>query len=154
MRDEAPHVLAWLGRMWAARASQADGSLTAPGQVPDDWRPILMDIGGAYLPYLNANARAFQAGETHYSFETDGTRYHLPVHRYRVWCLERLQQRWAALAPDARDAVGDILAGTGCLETLAAVKDLHSGFDPDHLSPFFKPGHIWSDKKQTKGNTP
>jgi hypothetical protein len=113
-----------------------------------------MDIGGAYLPYLNANARAFQAGETHYSFETDGTRYHLPVHRYRVWCLERLQQRWAALAPDARDAVGDILAGTGCLETLAAVKDLHSGFDPDHLSPFFKPGHIWSDKKQTKGNTP
>ncbi|MDO8288093.1 MAG: glutathione S-transferase family protein [Parvibaculum sp.] len=150
MRDEAPHVYEWLGRMWNAKASKLNGALVDEGTVPADWQPILTDIGASYLPYLNANARAYQKGDTHYRFETEGTTYHLPVHRYRVWCLERLQGRWRALAPDMQARVSAILAGTNCIETLTTVANLKSGFDPDHLSPFFKPGHIWSDKNGPK----
>lgn len=144
MRDEAPHVYEWLGRMWNAKASKLDGPLVAAGTVPDDWRPILADIGASYLPYLNANARAFINGDKHYSFETEGTTYHLPVHRYRVSCLERLQARWHALAPEAQTRVREILKGTNCLEALTSIANLQSGFDPDRRAPFFMAGHIWS----------
>lgn len=145
MRDQAPHVYEWLARMWNAKASKLNGAFTPAGQVPDDWQPILADIGRCYLPYLNANARAFQSGQKAYAIDIEGTRYHLPVHRYRVWCLEKLQIRWADLAPEAREKVTHILAKTNCLAELNAVKNLASGFDPHHNAPFFKPGAIWSE---------
>ncbi|MGV8997993.1 MAG: glutathione S-transferase family protein [Parvibaculaceae bacterium] len=147
MRDTAPHVVEWLGRMWNAKASKLNGPLVATGTVPDDWQPILTDIGASYLPYLNANARAFQSGDTHYTFETEGTTYHLPVHRYRVWCLERLQARWHALDTETQSSIRKILKGTGCLENLTTITSLHSGFDPEQHAPFFIAGHIWADPK-------
>lgn len=148
MRDEAPRVYEWLARLWNARASSVNGDLVADGTIPDDWLPILLDIGCTYLPYLNANARAFQQGRKHYALEVEGTLYHLPVHRYRVWCLERLQNLWRDLAPDAREKIAAILKGTHCLDGLAEIRNPASGFDPDKKSPFFARGHIWSPTQQ------
>jgi glutathione S-transferase len=150
MRDEAPHVFEWLARMWNARASRIDGALAAANTVPEDWQPIFADIAKCYLPYLNANARAFEAGAENYSVEIEGVPYHLPVHRYRVWCLERLQNLWRALPPDAAATVTKILKDTNCLAALTEIQNLRSGFDPDRLSPFFAPGHIWASAKSEK----
>tara|TARA_R110000824_G_scaffold118960_2_gene271433 strand:+ start:49724 stop:50854 length:1131 start_codon:yes stop_codon:yes gene_type:complete len=146
MRDEAPHVYEWLARMWNAKASRCDGPLVAAGTVPDDWTPIFTDIARCYLPYLNANAIAHLEGHSHFDVEIEGTHYHLPVHRYRVWCLERLQNLWSDLPPATRDDIRQRLNGTGCIEALKEVPYCASGFDPEHNAPFFKPGHIWADK--------
>lgn len=143
MRDEAPNVYEWLARMWNARASRiGDAPLTPPGEIPHDWHPILIDMGRCYLPYLNANAKAWKERRASFDVEIEGCLYRLPVHRYRVWCLERLQ----ALLRDVEDegAVRTLLDDTGCLAPLLETKNPASGFDPERLSPFFEPGRVWS----------
>jgi len=47
-----------------------------------DWSPILREIGGAYLPYLCANAEAWKAAQRRFDVEIQGTLYRaLPVSR-------------------------------------------------------------------------
>jgi glutathione S-transferase len=143
MRDRAPAVYEWLARMWNAKASHLHGPLL--DAVPDDWRPILEDVGRCYLPYLNANARAFRDGHETYEVEIEGCHYRLPVHRYRVWCLERLQQLFRALPEDAAAGARTLLEETGCLAPLLDVS-VPSGFDPDKLAPFFDPARVWAPR--------
>ena len=64
MRRRAPGVHEWQARLWNARASRMQGELLRG--VPDDWSPILDEIGSAYLPFPYANARAWQEGERRY----------------------------------------------------------------------------------------
>ncbi|MDR3497961.1 MAG: glutathione S-transferase [Parvibaculum sp.] len=145
MRDEAPAVYEWLARMWNAKASRDHGPLVAAGTIPDDWRPILADIGRCYLPYLDANARAFAEGRDSFEVTIEEVTYRLPVHRYRVWCLERLQGLWRALPKEVADAATPLLAEAGCLDMLSRAP-VASGFDPEKRAPFFAPGHIWAQR--------
>ena len=55
---------------------------------------------GEYLPYLEANARAFAAGETRVRYTIRGTPFDEPTKPYRVWCRDRLQRALAALAEE------------------------------------------------------
>ncbi len=146
MRDEAPHVYEWLARMWNARASHLDADLLPPNAIPDDWQPLLIDIGRCYLPYLNANARAWREGKKTFDVEIENCRYHLSVHRYRVWCLERLQMLFRELPEDIAARAETLLDGAGCLAALREVKDPASGFDPERLAPFFQPERLWASQ--------
>ena len=58
MRLRAPRVFAWQARLWNARASSTEGGEVSG--VPADLHTMLDDIGSGYLPYLNANALAWQ----------------------------------------------------------------------------------------------
>lgn len=83
--------------MWNARASGVGRKLMA--QVPDDWGPFLDAIGTAYLPYLCANAEAWQADRSHFDVDIQGVPYRrIRSSRYRVWCLEELQREFCQLA--------------------------------------------------------
>lgn len=144
MHDEAPHVYEWLARLWNARATRVNGPLHPAGSIPEDWRPILTDMGQCYLPYLNANALAWSKRHKAFDVEIEGCRYHLPVHRYRVWCLERLQALYRDIPPEAASTVTALLAETGCLAPLMQVEHPASGFDPDRRAPFFDPARVWS----------
>ena len=148
MRDRAPAVFEWLGRMWNAKASRLQGPLLA--DVPEDWRPVLEDIGACYLPYLNANANAWCAGRKNFEVSIEGTAYKLPVHRYRVWCLERLQAAFRELPEAEARAARALLAETGCGERLWEMRDTHSGFDVSGHAPFFKPGSVWTPRDQVQ----
>lgn len=148
MRDRAPAVFEWLGRMWNAKASRLQGPLLA--DVPEDWRPMLEDIGACYLPYLNANANAWCAGRKNFEVSIEGTAYKLPVHRYRVWCLERLQAAFRELPEAEARAARALLAETGCGERLWEMHDTHSGFDVSGHAPFFKPGGVWTPRDQVQ----
>lgn len=144
MRDQAPAVFEWLGRMWNAKASRLQGTLL-PG-VPEDWRPVLEDIGACYLPYLNTNANAWRAGRKSFEISIEGTTYDLPVNRYRVWCLERLQAAFGALPEADARAARTLLAETGCGEKLWEMRDKRSGFDVSGRAPFFEPRSVWTDQ--------
>ena len=135
MRDRAPGVYAWVARVWNASASRTRGELL-PG-VPTDWGPLLDDAGGAYLPYLCANAEAWKAQRRRFDVVIQGTPYErVPTSRYRVWCLERLRQHAEAL-PDAagRDARA-LLERHGGWEPLWRVDNPNSGHDPEGRAPF------------------
>ena len=92
MRDRAPAVFEWVARLWNARASRL-GDTPLETAMPADWLPLLKDAGQTYLPYLAANAEAYDAGKTHFEVRIEDVVYRLPVSRYRVWCLERLLAR-------------------------------------------------------------
>jgi glutathione S-transferase len=119
MRDRAPHVWAWVARLWAARAGAGDGAFVAPGTLPHGWGALLDDAGTAYLPYLAENAAAWAAGAARFDYAVQGVTYRgLRPHRYRVWCRERLQQAFDALPAGARAPVEARLAAHGCWEPL------------------------------------
>ena len=142
MRETAPRTFAWLGRMWAARASSLPGA--CPAAVPADLDPILTDIGEAYLPYLAANARAYLDGKKTFELTVQGARYRLPVHRYRVWALAQLQHKVGALSHEDRTMVETRLETVGAWAPLWTVPHPDSGFDPQGLLPFLTPDHVFA----------
>lgn len=144
MRARAPAVFEWLGRMWNARARRLCAEPLLD-RLPDDWLPVLRDAGQTYLPYLAANAEAFAAGAKSFAVAIEGVTYRLPVHRYRVWCLERLQARYEKLAPDAQARVKTVLQETGAWSPLWRMSNPASGHDPDGRAPFLLPGRVWRE---------
>jgi glutathione S-transferase len=135
MRNRAPRVYAWVARMWNARASEIRGGLV--DGVPEDWGPLLGEIGATHLEHLCANALAFAEGREHFDVAIQSVTYrNLPTSRYRVWCLERLRAHYQNLPSAARDAARTLLESHGCFEPLWRVDDLDSGLDPDEQAPF------------------
>lgn len=138
MRARAPGVYAWVARVWNARAEVgANGGGLVDG-VPEDWSPLLHDVGAAYLPFLVANAEAWDAGRRRFDATIEGTRYRrLPTSRYRVWCLEQLRRHWERLAEPPRAAARALLERHGCWAPLWRAELVRpSGHDPEHLAPF------------------
>lgn len=141
MRDEAPGVNEWVARLWNARASRLEGALVSG--MPDDWGPLLRSIGATYLPYLAANAEGVQSKQKKVSVEVEGTRYEkLRAAPYRVWCLEKLQQEYAALPSGAQVEAKALLEQHGCWEPLFRIADVRSGLDPEGRAPFVTAGSM------------
>ncbi|MDJ0785240.1 MAG: glutathione S-transferase family protein [Myxococcota bacterium] len=135
MRDTAPRVFAWVARLWAARWQEVKGDWPVAGAIPDDWGPILDDVGTAYLPYLHANAVAFSERRRRFDWWVQGVSYrNTPVVHYRVWCRERLQQHFEALPEAARPRVRARLETHGCWGPLwrdgTIASRLHEGSEP------------------------
>lgn len=144
MRDEAPAVFEWVARLWNAKTSQlADEHVGET--APADWDPILADVGAAYLPYLNANAAAFRSERSSFDLTLDGVTYRrLPVNRYRLWRLDRLQAGWEALDEIDRARVKERLGAVGAWEPLWREPHPRSGFDPVGRLPFLTPETAWA----------
>jgi glutathione S-transferase len=138
MRQRAPAVFEWQARLWNVRASHVDrGHDGLVSGIPDDWGPLLGDIGQAYLPYLCANAEGWKSGQRRHDAEIQGVHYrNLPVSQYRVWCLERLRAHFEALADEPRAEARTLLERHACWEPLWRTPDLESRHDPDAEAPF------------------
>jgi hypothetical protein len=105
--------------------------------VPDDWAPLLDDVGAAYSPYLCANAEAHAAGRRRFDVTIQGTTYRgVPTSRYRVWCLERLRRHHDSLPDPTRPDARALLERHGCWEPLWRTPDPRSSHDPDERAPF------------------
>lgn len=113
MRETAPAVYEWTARLWNVRHSDIEGSWLSG--VPDDWSPILDDIGSAYFPYLCANFEAWKQRKKRFSARIDGVDYKKArTSHYRVWCLELLQQRFRALPDQVKETVRSRLERHNC----------------------------------------
>jgi glutathione S-transferase len=117
MRREAPAVWEWAARLWNTRLQSCEGPLVQG--VPDDWGPLLDEIGRQYLPYLCANADAVAAGQKRFDAEIDGVHYRgARWSKYRVWCLQQLREQFGSLAQQEQDAARQLLERHGCWEPL------------------------------------
>jgi len=119
LRARAPGVQEWVARMWNLRPERF-ASEPWPRSVPDDLRPLLDAVAGVYLPYLDANARAYARGEARVTYAVRGTSFTEPVKPYRVWCRDRLVQAYSALDGTARGEVERALGSRAMVEYLAA----------------------------------
>jgi glutathione S-transferase len=135
MRETAPAVYEWTARLWNARHSKIKGSwLTG---IPDDWDPILDDIGAAYLPYLCANVDAWKNGQKRFSATIDGVPYKKArTSHYRVWCLEMLQKHFKVLPDEVKERVQSRLEAHQCWEPLWHHQELLSHLQRDNVAAF------------------
>jgi len=99
MRARAPAVQEWVARMWNGRPERF-AHAPLPASLPADLAPLLEAVRSIYLPYLDANARAFAAGDRLVRYQVQGVAFEEPMKPYRVWCRDRLSRRLVAL--DAR----------------------------------------------------
>jgi len=137
MRDKAPDVFEWVGRVW--NASKRYGETALLEQVPDDAAPMLKEIAETHLVQLRENSAAYGREEMHFQMTAQGCHYaKLPTSQYRVWCLERLREHFDELTPEAQGAVKQLLpypdASVLWDRTVAAI----SGYDTERLAPFNK----------------
>ncbi len=148
MRTRAPAVYEWQARLWNARASRNRGGLVSG--IPDDWSPILDEVGSAYLPFLNANAGAWSAGQRKFDAEIQGVSYRrMPVSQYRVWCLEELRRHYEELPEPEQEEVRSRLEAHGCWSPLYDAGPIVSDYDPEGRVPFHGRGvHYDNDNER------
>ncbi|MCP4756007.1 MAG: glutathione S-transferase family protein [Proteobacteria bacterium] len=135
MRETAPAVYEWTARLWNARHSKTEGSWLE--DIPDDWAPILDDIGAAYLPYLCANVEAWKKRRKRFDALIDGVEYRKSrTSHYRVWCLEMLQKRFLALPEHVKEKVQARLDRHRCWEPLWRYQDLVSNYERNNVPAY------------------
>jgi len=136
MQDRAPATYEWAARTWNARTSRVGSEPIADG-IPDDWGPILDEIGETHLEALAANAAAYSAGAKHHDLTVQGTTYpRIPTSPYRPWCLLQLQREYERLEPAAAEEVRGILSRHGCWEPLWRLTGFCCDHDPAGTAPF------------------
>ena len=113
LRETAPAVLAWVERM--VEPEVEDGA---------DWEsweslagtlfPLLKEqVGGLFLPWSDANARALAEGRDHFEVElADGQRWHQGPQKYHARSLGALRQKYAEVSADSW--CRGVLADAGC----------------------------------------
>jgi len=143
MRNQAPAVFAWVARMWMADRPDRPDFLS---DIPEDARPMLQEICETHLEQLVANATASAKGQNLFHMTIQGCEYqNISVSRYRVWCLEQLRRRFAALPDDAKSAVRASLP-FGQAEILWADQiAAKSAFNCDDHLPFGKAINVFRD---------
>ncbi len=135
MRERAPEVYEWVARMWNAR--DEDREPVFPASLPDDLEPLMRELCETHLVQLRENAQAFTRGAKHFDAEIQGCRYRaLPVSRYRVWCLERLRERFAALTADDMARVRKALPFADAALLWEDAQFAPSGYDLERKAPF------------------
>ena len=87
--------------------------------LPDTLTALLEHCGETYLPFLEANTKALQAGVDQVALRIGGRPYAQAPFRYQGKCHDALRKKLAAMAPDVRRRLDPVLEETGCLRYLA-----------------------------------
>jgi glutathione S-transferase len=118
LRERAPFTDHWVRRL--DDASGVEGDWYPRERALGGWAEALLNIAGElYLPFLVANADAFDRGLERLEIKVWGLPYALAPFKYQVKCLQQLRSKFAALGDQDRDALQPILTRTGCWEPLA-----------------------------------
>jgi glutathione S-transferase len=113
MRAHAPRTLAWIARMLDPSPG---GDVEPWATIAPTLLPLLRDeIGGTFLPWSAANARALSAGEKTFTVTLGGTPFTQETQKYHAKSLGILRTRYAAVRGASLDAT---LSETGCLDYL------------------------------------
>jgi len=81
---------------------------------------LLRIAGELYLPFLVANAGAFDRGLERVEINVWGLPYALSPFKYQVKCLDLIREKFAALGGENRAGLRPVLERTGCWAHLAA----------------------------------
>jgi glutathione S-transferase len=114
--DRAPHVVAWVERMLEPKA---EGDFESWESLEPTLMPLLEgQLGGLFLPWSDANARALAEGREEFSVELAGQTFTQKPQKYHAKSLKALRARYAAVTD--KSALDPILKRAGCLDWLRA----------------------------------
>lgn len=110
-----PRVRAWIDRVEDLSGLEPkDGDWMSREQAAFACRPLLVEIGRVYAPFLLANAKAATAGAENFDAEIDGRPWTQPTFPYQAKCLQWIREAYSGLPASDRAAVDGMLAGSGC----------------------------------------
>ena len=136
MRNRAPGVYAWLGRMWNTRAA-AQASPDILPKIDPPLASLLVEACETHLVQLRENAAAWGSGLSHYDQEVQGCRYtRVPTSRYRVWCLEELRREWRNLGTVEQRGLQEHLPESQASVLWDDFPRAESEYDPEGRAPF------------------
>ena len=104
---------AWLDRVDDLSGHTHDQWLSTT-DIQSHLGELLNEVGRVYAPFLMANAKAVANGQADFETTIDGKKWSQPVFPYQAKCLETLRQAHANLTSDVKQALDNILSGTGC----------------------------------------
>ncbi len=114
MRERAPRVAQYVDRMLDPKAH---GAFEPWAALAPTLEPLLaQQVGALFLPWSDANSRAFAAGAEDFSVELPSGKWMQKPQKYHARSLAALRARYAGARSAELDAV---LARTGCLRWLA-----------------------------------
>jgi glutathione S-transferase len=122
MRADAPMVEHWVRQVDDLSGTNGDW-IDNPASLPAATRQLLTLAGQDYLPFLQANAKAIDAGQNEMTVNLRDQVYRQAPFGYQKKCLMWLQQELAAMPGADRDRVRPILEETGCWPVLVAGQD-------------------------------
>lgn len=110
LRGSFPHVVAWIERMLSP---EAKGPFEEREKIVAGLRGLLADeVGGLFLPWSTANARALAEGRDAFEVELEGRTFAQQPQKYHAKSLKALRARYEAVSD--RKALDPILEDTGC----------------------------------------
>lgn len=110
---EAPRVVAWTDLV-DDLSGVAPGSWRARDELFVSLKPLMVEIGRSYAPFLVANAHALETGQATVKVSLEGQLYTQAPFRYQGKCLKVLQDAFKQLGGSDQAFVKDALDGTGC----------------------------------------
>ena len=144
MRRRAPRLFTWVARMWEASPDPADAALIRSIDPP--LSALVREACETHMVQLRDNARGFAAGTSHFESTIQGCPYtHLPVSRYRVWCLEELRREWSALDDAARESVRAHLTDEAASLLSDPEPIARSDYDVAREAPFNRAINVYGD---------
>ncbi len=115
LRKNAPNVVAWCERMLDPKN---EGDFETWDSLAPTLAPILSRfVGGLFLPWSDANAKALEAGQEEFSVTLDGQAWDQKPQKYHARSLKALRERYAAVAD--KSALDPILEAADCKRWLA-----------------------------------
>lgn len=117
LREIAPFTVRWVMHLDDASGVEGDWRDPAEPLAPAVIQ-LLAEAGEVYLPFLQANAAALDAGQDMFEVELYGRPYSQGTFKYQAKCLENLRRAYADLPDDARARVTPMLEAAGALAYL------------------------------------
>jgi len=113
LRASAPNVVAWCERMLEPKA---EGAFESWPRIAPTLAPLLAEqVGGLFLPWSVANAKAIAEGAEEFSVGLAGRTWTQKPQKYHAKSLRALREKYAAAASAPLDRA---LAEVGCLDAL------------------------------------
>lgn len=110
MRRQAPAVQAWVARVWNTQPEDW-ANTQLPAEPSTLLGPLLAIVHKQFIPYMQANEKAWQAGSTRFQWVYAQGHFNLPVQAYRAWRYQRLHQRYHALPHRVAQQLEHIMPG-------------------------------------------
>ena len=110
-----PATVAWIGRM---HSPVDEGGREAVDSLKPTLLPLLRNrVAARFLPWSEANAKAWAAGEAETALEFDGRRYRQKTFKHHAYSRDQLLDKYSRVSDNA--SLGALLEEAGCLQYIS-----------------------------------
>lgn len=116
LEANAPRLVAYIKRM---EKPAVEGDFETVDSLMPTLFPILkQEVAGRFLPWMDANHKAYHQGEEQTSLQMNGTLFQQKTFKYQANTLDELRRKFETVASDK--TLQTVLSETDCLEFLTS----------------------------------